>query len=213
MTLLYDNATAGTFAAATSKTVTHTMGTAPYGAVFAFFIWDGATPPTSASATWNTVTMADLSMTNPGATRGVQGWVITAPATGSHNCAVSWTNSTRGVISVISFTGADQIIPYANIAKGNGNSTTPTVNVLNTLIGQLVLDAVFIDHSAGDTLTVGASQIERNNTVNSDMIGATSTAPGGGTVTMTWTDNNARQWRKLGMSVMPAVLGNNILIF
>ena len=159
MALAYDNATDGSVAAGTSKTVTHTMSASADGVVFAFLMANktGANGASGITATWDGGAMTEIS--TQGTSRLLNVWVKIAPSTGAKNCVVSWTNNCDAVVAVVSFTGANQTTPYGTIVLNSATGTTPTVDV-PSCAGFITLDGVIIDFVAGDTLAVGADQTQ-----------------------------------------------------
>ena len=211
MALAFDAATDGNVAGGNTKTVSHTMGAGANGVLYAFFMWRKTTnSPTSPSATWNGDAMTALDTSNNALNRGISGFVIYAPDSGTHNCVVSWTENTNAAIAVVSFTGAAQTAGYGTIAASSGNDTTPTMSVTG-VVGGIILDSVVIDWSAGQTLTVDGSQTQRTQENATTCLGATSTEAGAANVTMSWSASNTNNWRNLGFCVLPFPSGGQYI--
>ena len=137
------------------------------------------------------LTLADHQLSPNGFCDAWLGYKV-APATGSNSVVV--TCSASGVIT----SGAAVLVglaPTSTIgtpAKANGTGVTPTINVTDSVTGDLVIDVAmagsgFTAMGAGQTgIMSAAGWINVTNNTQGDN-GAASYESGGGTVTMSWT--------------------------
>jgi hypothetical protein len=107
------------------------------------------------------------------------------PTTG--NVVVTWSGATTCTARSVTFTGAHASAPF-----GTPVASATVDDDVSSASGDLVSDGIVVDMGdtcAGLTLTVGASQAERGSQLCTDNTSrlATSTEPGAGTVTMSWT--------------------------
>ena len=141
-------------------------------------------------------------------------WYITAPATGTNDIVITFSDTLRAVAGGMSFTGVDQTNPFgspATYATANGSDDSPTVAV-SSAAGELVVDTVTIrqNDTANVTLTKGANQTERYNDVSNDpsptsnAVGAGSEEAGAASVTMSWSASDSRDWAIVAASLEPA---------
>ncbi len=164
----------------------------------------------SASSRTTTVTYGGISMTsvsktfcNNGGGGYVQLFRLLAPATGAQTVAV--TVSSPGAISIVagsvSFTGVDQTTPEAHTATNYGSSAAASVGI-TSVAGNMVLDA-----TANGSGAASSSQTNRwlNNADgdSSGGCGASSTAAGANSVTMSYILNND-DWGIIAVDIQAA---------
>jgi hypothetical protein len=113
-------------------------------------------------------------------------WRLIAPDTGTYDVVVTFSADLlqEGFAGVVTFTGVDQTTPLGTFASAAADGITATVDV-SSATGELVFDTVATEYPS--SISVGAGQTERWNIVLTSSIGAGSTEPGAGTVTMSWT--------------------------
>lgn len=114
-----------------------------------------------------------------------EAWYLVAPATGANNVVATWALGAEHCASSVSFTGSDQSSPLGTPATAQGASAPATVDA-GSSAGDIVIDGARIGQP---TITVGAGQTSRNEqeNINFSSAGGSSTEPGGGTITMSWT--------------------------
>jgi hypothetical protein len=113
-------------------------------------------------------------------------WYLLGPPAGAQTVTLTWANTTPAGSSASTFTGTASVGTFAE-ATGTG-PTDASVAVSCGLQG-MVIDSVKFNNETA--VTVGADQTQRNqNTYGStnQHTGASSTEPGGGPITMSWTD-------------------------
>ncbi len=134
-------------------------------------------------------------------------WQLVASATGA-NTFVATSTATDFELNAAceSYTGVDQTTPLGTSVTASGTDTAPSVTVTSAS-GELVKDAIGLDHSG--TLTVGSGQTSRYNEIG---LGgwnkyAGSTEAGGSSVVMDWSDSASVNWASVGVSIKPAGAG------
>jgi hypothetical protein len=164
----------------------------------------------STTATYNAVSMTSLGVVHSGgSTSGyVQFFYLINPATSAHNVIVTAAGSTGGSVDYgggsISFTGVHQTTPLSSPFTNTANGTSVSVNVTGTTSGNFVVDTA----CAGTSMTsVGGSQTQRIHANTGSGAAANqlgmSTAPAGGTVTMTW-NGGSDFWGTIAAEVLPS---------
>lgn len=148
------------------------------------------------------VTIAGAAMTKIGASALHSGgkprvnvWRRIAPATGSQTLAVTNASADKTGVAVCSWTAIDGTTPFDGWATANGTSTTPSVAVTSAS-GDLVADAV--GSLSVTAFTPGASQTELYDYTPTDGRFAGSHEDGAGSVTMSWTFGESKEWATAG---------------
>lgn len=145
---------------------------------------------TTLSATYNGVAMTSVGVVH--ANNGTDGYVqmfrLIAPVTGTNTVQITAAGNTPHdlVGGSVSFNNVNQTSPLGTPATAFGSGTTPTVNVAGTTSGNLVVDAV----CNGSSITSSGQTnrwLRNANTSTAAGNAASSTALGGGTVTMAYT--------------------------
>jgi hypothetical protein len=130
-------------------------------------------------------------------------WGIIAPATGAQTIAIVGSGENQA-LEVISFTGVHQTTPTGTAVTANGESTAVSVTATSAS-GELVVDGVTVSLNTTETATVGASQTERGNNLQSGTIRwCCSTEPGVASTAMTWTISSIREWSQVAVPLKPA---------
>jgi hypothetical protein len=137
-------------------------------------------------------------------------WYITAPATGTNDIYITFSDDIRAVAGGMSYTGVDQDNPFGTPATAGGDSATPSVTI-SSAPGELVVDTVGVrqDDPPNVTLTKGANQTERYNDASQDataynnVVGAGSEEAGAASVTMSWTASASRVWAIVAAPLKP----------
>ncbi|MGB6045519.1 MAG: DUF4347 domain-containing protein, partial [Pirellulales bacterium] len=148
---------------------------------------------TSASVTSVTYNGSALSLVgtiqDTGSNVRVELWQMVAPATGTHDVVVSFSQSMTegGIAGVMTFNGVDQTTPLGSFASAQGIGTTASVNV-STDVGDLVFSTMGVDGGTDDALNHAAGQTEYWETFQPGTEGAGSTKLATSTSeTMSWT--------------------------
>lgn len=145
-------------------------------------------------------------------------YYLVAPTAGTNTVAITFTGGVFDVgVGAVSFTGANQAIPYGTPATASGTSTTPSVNVSSSA-GEIVIDTTIITHSG--TYTVGGGQTSRWNAIASNgfVKVSGSTEGGAGTTTMSWSNTSSQFWVMSAVPIKPAgfqaawARGSNVLV-
>jgi hypothetical protein len=222
MTITLDAATTSTATTATSKSFSHTVGTAKRNVVLfaaASLLEDGGTV-SNISATYGGV-----SMTKVGEYKAASKALLVAlfylarPATGANTLAFSWTGASLGGFYAISLYGVNRGAPvksgsYTTLAETS--SAAPSVDVPSNN-GDWVLDVIASQSSAVDPLnmTVGGGQTA---IMNGEVVTTTRMAYGGSyeagaaSVTMSWSKTGGYFAIMAGMSVQPASEGGSVAV-
>ncbi|HEY7634895.1 MAG TPA: hypothetical protein VH763_05100 [Gemmatimonadales bacterium] len=136
-------------------------------------------------------------------------WYLKNPASGTANVTVTLLGAAKMAGGAVSFSGVNQTTPIGAIASDSstGTGTTNPTTTVTSATGNLVIDAVAMEGSAG-TVTAGANQTQRwTNTTGSaggEIRGVGSTEPGAASVTMSWTKTNNAKWAIVAASINPA---------
>ena len=205
-TPLFDAATTGTAANATTLTFSHTVGAA--GADRLLIVAVSIDNRAVSGVTYNAVAMTSVgSATAPDGKQISHMWQLVAPATGANNVVVTCSNNGVDIVAVAtSYTLVDQTTPLGTAATATGTSTTASVTVTSAT-GELVVDSV---SSNLGTLTVGAGQTARGNGVAGDNQGGLSEEAGAASVVMSWTIGSSSAWASVGVSLKGAVAGTTV---
>ena len=156
------------------------------------------------------ITYAGVSLTKLGdAVTGSNGvgasiWYLVAPATGANNVIVTFASSVNSwVIGAVSVFNNAQTSPVGSMVTDNATGTAPSVTVTASN-DDLVID-VLAAMGTSQTATVGAGQTERWNLnllpLTPARIGAASTEPATGNVTMSWTLGVSDDYVLLGVAL------------
>lgn len=165
--------------------------------------------------TYNTVAMTEVLRrhANDGTVGYASLWVLAAPASGSHTVSVTFTGSPANLeAGSVSFTGTDQVTPYAHQTSAVGNTNAPTVNVTSA-VGNAVVDLVV--SGAGVSSSGQTSRWIKNlGGVAAGGNGAQSTAAGAASVTMSYTLAGVDFWALIGVDVVANTsgVGDDVLI-
>jgi len=161
-------------------------------------VWADTPQPVS-SVTYNGVNLTFLGSDT--ASGGASLWLygMVNPATGTNTVTVNFSaiNGGNQMGIALTWTGIDQSHPWGTFASARANSTTPSVNVTSAS-GETVVDVV-VDTSVDGTLTVDASQTERQRiTEGAGRTAMSSEAASGSPVTMSWAQNQGQGDGRLG---------------
>lgn len=172
----------------TSRTWSHTISGSTRVLYVVCTLPNGGADITTASATYNSVSMAVTETQT--ATRQIRVFRLIAPATGSNNIVVSWTGTDEIRCIAASYTGVDQTTPEDTAVSidGSAGGTSSTGDV-TSVTGNMVMD-VLVAHGGADPLNVGAGQTQiaqytGTGGAGTSTIGA-SYESGATTTTMSW---------------------------
>ncbi|MDH5515754.1 MAG: cadherin domain-containing protein, partial [Gammaproteobacteria bacterium] len=132
----------------------------------------------------------------------VELWQMVAPADGTHDVVVSFSQSMTegGIAGVMTFNGVDQTTPLGSFASAQGIGTTASVDI-STAAGDLVFSTMGVDGSTDDVLNPDAGQTEYWETFQPGTEGAGSTKVATSTSeTMSWTFLS-NQWAIGGVAI------------
>ncbi|MGB5260438.1 MAG: DUF4347 domain-containing protein, partial [Gammaproteobacteria bacterium] len=119
----------------------------------------------------------------------VELWQMVAPADGTHDVVVSFSQAMTegGIAGIMTFNGVDQTTPLGGFASAQGIGTTASVNV-SAAVGDMVFSTMGVDGSTDDVLNPAAGQTEYWETFQPGTEGAGSTKVATSTSeTMSWT--------------------------
>lgn len=162
-------------------------------------IYDSA--DTVTAVTYNGVAMSSRGSVSNGQYTVYQ-YILVAPATGSNNVSVSVSESVFDFGGTsISLTDTDQSTPAGTTVTASGTSTTPSVTATSAA-DEIVVDGLIIVHSG--TLTVGADQTERRNTIaGSGFVKYAASTAAGSTPTMDWSNSSSQAWAIIATPFKP----------
>ena len=208
--LAYDNATSleGT-AGGTTVTVSHTTSGSNRALIAFGQIFD-----TAVSVTGITYAASALSFVAQGVSSDIArcyGYKKTNPASGANNAVVTIDNvaSESTVISVISFTGADQTDCVEASNSATGSSSSPSVAVTTINAGAIVVDGCAARRQTANA-TAGADQTERLDLLatygglSGSALVSTEPKATAGSVTMSWSISVSQGWAIVAIAVKAA---------
>jgi hypothetical protein len=153
---------------------------------------DGAAPSVS-SVTYGGTGLTHVKSQTSGLAR-IELWRLISPASGVNSIVVTLTGATDSSSNICAgattYLGSDTTTPLGTAVSASGSSTTPTVNVTDSAVDDLVMDGVVLGSATSPT--AGAGQTKRweelvdSNTYGDNGCGSTE-AGASGTVTMSWT--------------------------
>jgi hypothetical protein len=138
----------------------------------------------------------------------VAGYIMVAPDAGAHNVVVTATATAWLWAGAVGLTGLHQSTPTRTAYAASGGSGGPTVTVVDSQSGDLVIDCAGVEQT---TITVGAGQtsiLKQEGMVGRSYGISTEPASGANTV-MSWTAN--AYWSTGAMALVAAAGGANIL--
>jgi hypothetical protein len=159
----------------------------------------------STAVTYNGVALTFLGSATNGTVQS-EIWYLKAPPSGSHNVVVTAQNATDVTATSMSFTGVDQtsMTFVGSPVTAIGTSTTPSLSVPTTGLGNPVFDVV---GAVGSNLpAVSGNQTLRrtNNTsagLNPVVIGSSTAAGQTSAVTMGWTISSSTDWAQVAVAI------------
>lgn len=169
-------------------------------------------PPTLTGINYISVPMTLLQESSTGGRYGALYYLVAPGAAGPQQIEITFSSapgsSSRIVGCAASYTGVDQTTPVGTSGLATGSATDPSINITSAA-GGLVVDSITMKSSTTVTLTVGAGQTQRHNIksgsdVNFSVFGGMSEEAGAGTVTMSWTKNETRNWTIIGVPLQAA---------
>ena len=138
----------------------------------------------------------------------VELFYLSAPATGTHTVVLNNAGSTEIHGGAVSYSGVHQGTPFGTLASANGTLTTATVDVGTSSSDETVVDVVFAQNGGG---TATANHTERWQINIASHVHGQQDSPGGGTVTMSWTEGLIFNWGIIAGPLQPASAGGYIL--
>lgn len=186
-----------------------TAGSNRYGVVCAYV----RNPATTATATWDSVSMGSpvAHHANPTDGRQTYIWGIIAPPTGATDIVVTMgTADSQGVVVVSSYSGVDQSTPVDAEVTASGTADPATLDV-SSAVGDMVVDCLYF-LGAATAPSVGADQVENGNDDDGGIFGASSREAGAATVTMSWTLTTPTRWTQVAVNMNQAAAGAAVSI-
>lgn len=165
----------------------------------------GAPAETVDSATYNAVSLAAFgaAVGTPGGGWPTRWFYLVAPATGTNDAVITYTNAGGRTVGGIAqtYNGVDQAAPTSGYNTATGTSDTPSVTITSAT-GDMVVAVVGTESAV--TSTAGADQQERAD-VNPTARGMSSSEQAGETSTvMSSTLSASAGWATLGISLKAA---------
>lgn len=141
----------------------------------------------------------------------VETWYLVAPPSGAGTVTVTLTGSAKVVAGAVSFANVDPVAPLRGLST-NGSTDTgtndPSVSD-SSGANELAVSAVATDGNAAKSLAPAAGQTAAYKsyygTSGGDVVGASSTAPGGASLVMGWTKAKNSKWAMVAFAVKPYV--------
>ena len=133
-------------------------------------------------------------------------WYLVDPPVGTASVVVTMSAAVDVAASATTFTGVDQITPFAPGAASVGLSTSASVS-LPSAAGQVVLAAVAANGDAKTLVEDWSGKLlwtDGTGTGKTNVRGAAATKPGGGTVTVSWTLGASKAWGIIATCLRPA---------
>jgi hypothetical protein len=156
--------------------------------------------------TYGGQTLTRAGRVNRGSDAGSEIFYLTDPPTGNNTVKVTMKEKVKLRCGAISFLNVNQATPYGVFYSDTGLSKTPELNIAGVNHCRVVFDHIAVKNYP--SATAGANQIRRWHAVSpSDIRTAASTekAPvGGGTVTMSWTLSEPKEWALGAIDLQPA---------
>jgi hypothetical protein len=119
---------------------------------------------------------------------------------GARTISISWDQNVSVAIAGCEvMNNVNQTTPLGSAKTNHGNTNNPTVTLVGTISGSLVVDTVLVDRNVIVTTTVDPSQTQRwtgsAGSVPARVTSAGSTKPSaGGSLTMQWSLSGSRVW-------------------
>lgn len=137
-------------------------------------------------------------------------WALVNPDLGNHTVTVDFSSTTHvGVtIGVATFNGVDQTTPLGLFAADEGDSESPSVDVVSAA-GEKVFGLVAVTDSDNASISPGAGQTELWDEHLVQANGAGSLEDGALLVATSWSLDDDDDWVAAGVSVRPSLLANS----
>jgi len=164
--------------------------------------------------TWGTATFHRQAFIAGTASRA-EFWYAVALTPGTNNLVITFTGATKAVAFATVSYGVDQTTPIGNAFTATGSSTSPAVNVTisNPVLSDvLVKDVLSCQWGSGQTITVGALQVQEGNDTTTGsppgsnvQAGVSRELPTLNPTPMTWTISASAPWAIIGTYLRPAI--------
>lgn len=157
-----NSATYAQFSAATSASSTGMTVGASATCLLVLVAFDP--PVTSPSATWNSTSMTLAASSSNGANVEAAVFVLVSPASGNKTIALSWTTSSQGYYTAISFTGTDTSTCIKSTDSVHTTSSSANASVAITSDANGATVAQEIDDDGIATTNTNGTAIESSST-------------------------------------------------
>lgn len=213
MAIGFDAVSSSTANAATSITFSHTVGSGAYRILIVGVSTAIGLGQSHSGVTYGGVAMTLLVQDFGGG--GVSLWYLVNPASGAANVVASIGTADAIVAGAVSYTGADQSLPFRDTAHTFGTGTAISVTC-SAVGGDLVIDCFAVANSnpGAASVTVDASQTQRWKATRGPISGAACTggaseesADGSGSTSMDWTISASKSWAQVAGALRPFVPG------
>lgn len=183
--ITFDIASSGLGSATSSVSVNHTMGTGSNRHMFSCASWNVNTE-TAVSCVWNTTESATSLGGTTATSRRIEDYSLVAPTEGALAMVmtISGTTDFLRLINTSRF-GVHQTTPVRTFFTFTSEATTtPSITVTDSQNTDMVVDHIM---DAGSTLTVDASQTQRENTAAPAKSASSEELATGANTVMSWT--------------------------
>lgn len=203
--IAFDSATTMSSNNSTTVTGSHTPVSTTNGVALACVTWQRGTLGTLNSVTYGGNAMTLIAgATDGGGQRRAELWRYVGYASGASTVTGTFDATKNDArMTVMTYTGVDQVTPIGTAATATGGASPITVNVTSAA-GELVVDCAEGGASA-DPITVGAGQTQRSNHGDgTNHTQVTSEEAGAASVTMSWTLTASDYWAQVAVPLKPA---------
>lgn len=186
------------------ETFTHTISTLANGYIVVHLSYLDADTVTGVTYDGSAMAALQRATNSSDTTLKAELWGLAVGSKTAGGYTVSIAGIGTGVVNAFStsWNGVHQTTSTGTANSGQGVDTAPTVTITSAA-SELVIDVV--SHYFTADPTVGAGQTERGNeSVSSQIGGATSSEAGAASVVMSWTLGGSTQWVIAGVPLKPA---------
>jgi hypothetical protein len=186
----------------------HTVGAGTHQVLVVSLQGSGPTGAATATCTYNSITIPFItSKIDAGNGNAVALFILPAPSVGTFSIACTWGATIAALVGEAeSWFGVNQSTPNRTAITSNGGVVAgPTsVVVSNAVSGDMVIDVMTVNATAG--IAVTGSQTQRNlrtNVGGNNFSAGSSSLPASGSTTMGWTYTGSHPWAEIGVALIP----------
>ncbi len=153
------------------------------------------------SVTYNGVNLTNAGIADNSGNAKAEIWYLKMPDVGTYDVVVNLDGNSDIVIGAATYTGVDQTTPLGTFVSNTGSTITASA-VVSSAADEWVFDTMAVRDAS--SITVGAGQTQQWNNGFGNFRGGSSTEPGAGSVTMSWTLDAAKNWAIAAVPINPA---------